>query len=95
MACLFILYLKLNRCFYISDQIQNILLKQETEQAVNDVIYSSIGITILGHDCWAKAVVANELFGQKILPTEPLDAESDNSKLSWRMVMRLKYFPSL
>lgn len=74
---------------YISEQVKNILLKHETEQAVNDVIYCSIGITILGHDCWAKAAVANELFGQKILPTEPQDAESDSSKLSWRMVSKV------
>lgn len=73
--------------FCISDQLQNIYFKPETEQAVNDIIYSSIGITVLGHDCWAKAAVANELFGQKILPTEPQDAESDYSKLSWRMVI--------
>lgn len=62
---------------------------------MNDIIYSSIGITVLGHDCWAKAAVANELFGQKILPTEPQDAESDNSKLSWRMVMFLENINSL
>ena len=77
---------------FISDQLQNIYFKSETEQAVNDIIYSSIGITILGHDCWAKASVANELFGQKILPTEPQDAESDNAKLSWRMVIFRKYY---
>lgn len=78
---------EIERCGYFSEeQVQSIHLKQETEQAVNDVIYSSIGITILGHDCWAKAAIANELFSQKILPTEPQDAESDNSKVSWRMV---------
>ncbi|GIY36225.1 hypothetical protein CDAR_522061 [Caerostris darwini] len=72
--------------YFTEEQIESIQLKLESEQAVYGVIYSSIGITILGHDCWAKATVANELFGQKILPTEPQDAESDSSKLSWRMV---------
>ncbi|GFV11063.1 hypothetical protein TNCV_2718081 [Trichonephila clavipes] len=72
--------------YFTEEQIESIQLKLENEQAVCGVIYSSIGITILGHDCWAKATVANELFGQKILPTEPQDAESDSSKLSWRMV---------
>ncbi|GIY06456.1 hypothetical protein CEXT_761051 [Caerostris extrusa] len=72
--------------YFTEEQIESIQLKLENEQAVYGVIYSSIGITILGHDCWAKATVANELFGQKILPTEPQDAESDSSKLSWRMI---------
>ncbi|GFS69497.1 hypothetical protein NPIL_611421 [Nephila pilipes] len=72
--------------YFTEEQIESIQLKLENEQAVYGVIYSSIGITILGHDCWAKAAVANELFGQKILPTEPQDAESDSPKLSWRMV---------
>ncbi|XP_055935638.1 dual serine/threonine and tyrosine protein kinase-like isoform X3 [Argiope bruennichi] len=72
--------------YFTEEQIESIQLKLESEQTVYGVIYSSIGITILGHDCWAKAAVANELFGQKILPTEPQDAESDSSKMAWRMV---------
>uniref|UniRef100_A0A2L2Y4N0 Dual serine/threonine and tyrosine protein kinase n=1 Tax=Parasteatoda tepidariorum TaxID=114398 RepID=A0A2L2Y4N0_PARTP len=72
--------------YFTDEQISSIQLKLENEQAVHDLIYSAVGITILGHDCWAKAAVANELFGQKILPTEPHDAESDGSKFSWRMV---------
>ncbi|KAG8199777.1 hypothetical protein JTE90_000870 [Oedothorax gibbosus] len=72
--------------YFTEEQIQSIQLKLESEKAVEDVIYNGVGITILGHDCWAKAAVVNELFGQKILPTEPQDAESDSSKLSWRMV---------
>ncbi|XP_054716105.1 dual serine/threonine and tyrosine protein kinase-like isoform X2 [Uloborus diversus] len=72
--------------YFNPDQVTSIQFKPEVEQSVNDIIYNAIGITVLGHDCWAKAAVVNELFGQKILPTEPQDAESENSKLTWRMV---------
>ncbi|XP_067127161.1 dual serine/threonine and tyrosine protein kinase-like [Centruroides vittatus] len=75
--------------YFDEEQLLEIRLKPKDVQTVQEVLFQSVGIVILGQSFWAKSCVANELFGQPILPTVP-SGETEKGYLNWRMV-RFKY----
>ncbi|UYV66396.1 hypothetical protein LAZ67_4001541 [Cordylochernes scorpioides] len=71
------------------DALSSIQLKAEEEQSILEVVSQPVGLVVLGQNCWAKAVVANHLLGQSLLPVAPPSPPSSPSPC-WRMV-RFKY----
>uniref|UniRef100_A0A131YVD8 Dual serine/threonine and tyrosine protein kinase n=1 Tax=Rhipicephalus appendiculatus TaxID=34631 RepID=A0A131YVD8_RHIAP len=73
------------KCGYFSeDQLAQLRLNETDDQFIGRTVMQPVALVVLGHSCWAKARVVNELFGQSVLPvTSPV---GDESQLTWRMV---------
>ncbi|XP_077539487.1 dual serine/threonine and tyrosine protein kinase-like isoform X1 [Haemaphysalis longicornis] len=73
------------KCGYFSeDQLAQLKLNEADDRFISSAVTQPVALVVLGHSCWAKARVVNELFGQSVLPvTSPV---GDESQLTWRMV---------
>ncbi|XP_076332963.1 dual serine/threonine and tyrosine protein kinase-like isoform X2 [Tachypleus tridentatus] len=76
--------------YFDNRQLSKIKIPCVDEDFIQKIIDQHLGIIILGQNCWAKASVVNELFGQSLLPTLPPNHNIEEEQCSWRMV-RLSY----
>ncbi|XP_076344116.1 dual serine/threonine and tyrosine protein kinase-like isoform X2 [Tachypleus tridentatus] len=69
-----------------SCQLLKVKLSTQEEEFVRKITEQPLGLIILGQNCWAKASVVNELFGQPLLPMLFPGQDYEEKYLSWRMV---------
>ncbi|XP_076307485.1 dual serine/threonine and tyrosine protein kinase-like isoform X2 [Tachypleus tridentatus] len=69
-----------------SCQLLRVKLSTREEEFVWKITKQPLGLIILGQNCWAKASVVNELFGQPLLPMLFPAQDYEEKSLSWRMV---------
>ncbi|XP_013778874.2 dual serine/threonine and tyrosine protein kinase-like, partial [Limulus polyphemus] len=72
--------------YFDNSQLFNVKIPNVDEDFIQNIINQPLGIIILGQNCWAKASVVNELFGQPLLPTFSPGHDNEDECYSWRMV---------
>ncbi|XP_022257624.1 dual serine/threonine and tyrosine protein kinase-like isoform X2 [Limulus polyphemus] len=71
--------------YFDNCQLFKIKIPSKDEDILQNITDQCLGIIILGQNCWAKASVVNELFGQSLLPTLPPNHDTEEEYCSWRM----------
>ncbi|XP_022255837.1 dual serine/threonine and tyrosine protein kinase-like [Limulus polyphemus] len=72
--------------YFDNNQLLRVKLSTDDEEFVWKITEQPLGVVILGQNCWAKASVVNELFGQPLLPMLFPGQDNEEKLLSWRMV---------